>query len=306
METGFQTELESMMLQLAACKLDYTTWTNWWSDNLGEVLATLSRGDELRIKPTFDSAYEWDCLLFSQRGAKRWLEKMGIPYTDSDRYETETQKAEKARKEAQTHALMQEYQNRTAALAQGWADYKEQHGLSETEQLFDINTVLGYTAVDPQGKTKQDDIQKLSLKFLMKKKIAPIATAYGMKWIRPQTFVRERGGVVARIKFQGYFRGGGYDHMLINIFPAYMPSPFDFNYGMVSQDLIYTERYHEMKANWRYIHGSRWSRRNVKNHELEESLQFDRIARFLAQDLLPAFDQVPSLVFFCTGTHRLG
>ena len=62
---------------------------------------------------------------------------------------------------------------------------------------------------------------KLRLKENLQAKIAPVAKAYGMKKAGPKTFVREKNGLVSRIQFIGYFRGGGYEAMICYLCPIY-------------------------------------------------------------------------------------
>ena len=42
-----------------------------------------------------------------------------------------------------------------------------------------------------------------------------------MKKAGPQTFIREKNGLVSRIQFIGYFRGGGYEAMSYYLCPIY-------------------------------------------------------------------------------------
>ena len=71
-----------------------------------------------------------------------------------------------------------------------------------------------------QWKECKDEL-KLRLKENLQAKIAPVAKAYGMKKAGPKTFVREKNGLVARIQFIGYFRGGGYEAMTFYLCPIY-------------------------------------------------------------------------------------
>lgn len=88
------------------------------------------------------------------------------------------------------------------------------------------------------GKECREEL-KLRLTENLQSKIAPATKAYGMKKAGPQTFVQEKNGLVSRIQFFGYFRGGGYEAMSGYLCPIYA-----IQYGTVAVDAAMVESIH--------------------------------------------------------------
>jgi hypothetical protein len=88
---------------------------------------------------------------------------------------------------------------------------------------------------------------KLRLKENLQEKIASAAKTYGMKKAGPKTFVREKNGMVSRIQFIGYFRGGGYEAMSCYLCPIYA-----IEYGILGLPghICQGENFQRMQGDW--------------------------------------------------------
>lgn len=298
---SFISEMNNMFIRLAECKLDVSTWEQWWNTHLNELKASLSPGDMLRIKLPVNKSINYYTMYQSQMGAKRYLEKYNIPYTDSDLY------AELARNEQEDYErkIIQEDLKKIEPAHENWEKYKMQHGIQKYDfnEVFDINQVMGFCKeITPDQYRTPMERMKLSLKIQMDAKIAPLAKAYKMKRKSQNMFVREQNGIVTRIRFIGYFRGGGYENMITDIIPLYMPySETMTNYCTIPFDRIYTERHDEVfeHENWSCIQFVRHNEAPTNEDTVKESKQFDRIVSYLALDILPEYEQITSLeVFF--------
>lgn len=224
---GFQDEMKQMFLRVAAGEIEPEEWETWWNSNRVKLEETLNQGDRGRIMPALWSAnYYW--MTKTQGGVAYYFHAQGRPVKTSGYYE------EKAREEEirERQRAMEAYHRKTAPVRRLWEEYLEKH---PTESIsFDWKNLLGTPPGQKPAKvfgyknartTEQwkecGEELKLRLKENLQAKIAPLAKAYGMKKAGPKTFVREKNGLVSRIQFIGYFRGGGYEAMICYLCPIY-------------------------------------------------------------------------------------
>ena len=224
---GFQDEMKQMFLRIAAGDVEPEEWETWWNSNRLKLEETLTRGDRGRIMPALWSAnYYW--MTKTQGGVAYYFHTQGRPVKTSGYY------AEKAQEEENRdrQKAMEAYHRKTASVRRSWEEYLEKH---PTESIsFDWKSLLGTPPGQKPAKafsykkartTEQwkecGEELKLRLKENLQAKIAPVAKAYGMKKAGPKTFVREKNGLVSRIQFIGYFRGGGYEAIICYLCPIY-------------------------------------------------------------------------------------
>ena len=127
---------------------------------------------------------------------------------------------------------MEGYHKNIVFVKQKWEAYLQDHPTDTI--VFDWKSLLGTSVGQKPAKdfpyknartTEQwkecGEELKLRLKENLQAKIAPVTKAYNMKKAGPKTFVREKNGLVTRIQFIGYFRGGGYEAMSCYLCPLY-------------------------------------------------------------------------------------
>ena len=302
---NFQDEMKQMFLRVAAGEVEPGEWKSWWSANRSKLEAALSRGDVGRMMPSMWSAnYYW--MTKTQSGVAYYFYNLGRPVKVSGYYEEKTREDERRER----REVMERYDRAIAPAKQRWEGYLEKHPTEPVD--FDWKRLLG----TPPGqkpaksflyKTARTEEQwkecgeelKLRLKENMQAKIAPAAKAYGMKKAGPKTFVRERNGLVSRIQFIGYFRGGGYEEMYCYCCPVYaIPYGILGVPGHISQG----ERFQRMKKDWGVIqYGT-----VAVDAALVESIngKFDDILAYLADGLLPEWQKLDSLETYFAEERR--
>ena len=112
----------------------------------------------------------------------------------------------------------------------------------------------------------------------------------GMKKSGPKTFVREKNGLVFRIRFIGYFRGGGYEEMSCYFCPIYA-----IQYGILGLPghICQGENFQRMQKDWGVI---QYGMESVDAAMVERiNRKFDDILIFLADGVLPEWQKMDSL-----------
>ena len=222
---GFQDEMKQMFLHVAAGDVEPEEWETWWNSNSFKLEEALNRGDRGRMMPALWSAnYYW--MAKTQSGVAYYFHAQGRPVKTAGYYEEKAKEEEiRSRQKA-----METYHRDTAFVRRLWEEYLERHPAESV--VFDWKSLLGTppgqkpakafsykkARTAEQWKECKDEL-KLRLKENLQAKIAPAAKAYGMKKAGPKTFVREKNGLVFRIQFIGYFRGGGYEAMFCYFWP---------------------------------------------------------------------------------------
>ena len=131
---------------------------------------------------------------------------------------------------------------------------------------------------------------KSRLKENLQAKIAPVTKAYGMKKAGSKTFVREKNGLITRIQFIGYFRGGGYEAMSYYLCPIYA-----IQYGIsgLPGHICQGENFQRMRKDWGVI---QYGSEAVDTAMVERiNRKFDDILIFLADGVLPEWQRIDSL-----------
>lgn len=294
MEYGpLQRELEQMLLRILAGQVEPEEWETWWKSRRGQLWRVLNYGDRERIIPAGWRA-DYDSMVKTQRGAAYYFYSRGRPMKSSDYYEAQAlEETRRLRQDA-----MQAFYKETARERARWKAYLEEHPAKAVD--FDWRSLLGVPPMqrpsrvfsykeartEEQWRECREELQ-LRLKENLQAKIAPLAKEYGMKKSGPKTFVRERNGLVARVKFIGYFRGGGYEDLEYYLCPLYALGRGPLNLpGEVGSG----ELYQAMKRNWRVI------QYGTEAVDLQEvSREFDAILTFLADGVFPEWQKIDSL-----------
>ncbi len=293
---NFQDEMKKVFLQVAAGVIEPAEWEQWWNRNKDKLEAVLTRGDQMRIMPAmWSTGYYW--MKKTQSGVAYYFHTQGRPVKVSDYYEKKVQEEEiRNRRRA-----LEDFDRSTASVRQRWEQYLAGHPLETVD--FDWKRLLGtppaqkppqtfpykHTRDSEQVKEALGEL-KLRLKENMQAKIGPLAKAYGMKKAGPQTFVRERNGLAACIKFIGYFRGGGYEAMHCYLCPVYALVTGILGLpGQISNG----EFFRRMDKGWDVIE---YGLEAVDAAKVEGiNRKFDDILTFLAEGVLPEWQKIDSL-----------
>ena len=296
MKLSFQDEMKQMFLRVAAGETEPKEWETWWNSNLFKLAEMLTPGDLRRMMPAYwRPNYDW--MAKTQDAVAYYFHAQGRPVKTSGYYE------EKAREEEirDRQNIMEAYHRKTAFARKPWEEYLEKH---PTEAVsFDWKGLLGtppdqtpakvfnstnaYT--EEQWKECGAEL-KLRLKENLQAKIAPITKAYGMKKAGPKTFVRERNGLVWRIQFIGYFRGGGYEAMSCYLCPLYaIPHGILGLPGHISQGA----HFQKMQSGWGVIQYGTTAVNAAAVASINE--KFDDILTYLADGILPEWQKIDSL-----------
>ena len=298
---SFQDEMKQMFLQVAAGKVEPQEWEKWWDSNKEKLEKTLTRGDRMRIMPTqWRADYAW--MTKTQSGVAYYFHAQGRPVKTSPSYE------EKARQEEarRIQRALEQYHMDTAPARRKWEEYLAKRPADPSLlpwKNFHWKSLLGTPPGQEPAKafdyqkartTEQWKACKEELKFRLKEnlqaKIAPAAKAYGMKKAGSQTFVREKNGLVSRIQFIGYFRGGGYEAISCYLCPIYA---LEYGSPGLPGHVSQGESFQKMQEDWNVIEyageavdAARVARINSK---------FDDILTYLAGDVLPEWQKIDSL-----------
>ncbi len=293
---SFQDEMKQMFLRVAAGEVEPEEWAKWWNSNSLKLDEALNRGDRGRMMPALWSAsYYW--MAKTQRGVAYYFHAQGRPVKTSGYYEEKAQEEEMRERQKAT----EKYHKNTASARQRWEAYLQNH---PTETIiFDWKSLLGTPAGQKPAKdfsykkartTEQwkecGEELKLRLKENLQAKIAPVAKAYGMKKAGPKTFVREKNGLVSRIQFIGYFRGGGYEAMSCYLCPIYA-----IQYGILGLPghICQGEDFQRMQKDWGVI---QYGTEAVDAATVERiNRKFDDILIYLADGMLPEWQRIDSL-----------
>lgn len=79
-------EVEEQLIKLVKGELLPEEWQTWWEANENQLMAHLSRGMWLKLKP-LKHELRWVPILTSQKGAEKYLLSKGISFTRSDLYQ---------------------------------------------------------------------------------------------------------------------------------------------------------------------------------------------------------------------------
>ena len=206
---------------------------------------------------------------------------------------------------------MERYHRDTAQARQQWEEYLEQHPTDTVD--FEWKSLLGTppgqkaakvfnyknARTEEQWKECGEEL-KIRLKENLQTKIAPVAKAYGMKKAGPKTFIREKNGLVSRIQFIGYFRGGGYEAMSYYLCPIYA-----IERGILGLPghICQGEKFQKMHKGWGVIQYDM----EAVDAAMVESIngKFDDILIFLAEDVLPEWQRIDSLETYFAKERRI-
>ncbi len=293
---GFQDEMKQVFLRVAAGEIEPEEWGKWWNGNKVKLEEILTRGDRGRMMPALWNAnYYW--MAKTQSGVAYYFHAQGRPIKTSNYYE------EKAREEEirDRRKAMETYYRDTASARHPWEEYLERHPAESI--IFDWKSLLGTppgqkpakifgyknARTGEQWKECKDEL-KHRLKENLQAKIAPAAKAYGMKKAGSKTFVREKNGLVSRIQFIGYFRGGGYEAMSCYLCPIYA-----IEYGILGLPghVSQGDYFQNMHKGWGVIeYGT-----EAVDADMVESInrKFDDILVFLADGVLPEWQKIDSM-----------
>lgn len=292
----FQDEMKQIFLRVAAGEVEPKEWEAWWNSNKARLEESLNRGDRERMMPaSWTTSYYW--MAKTQSGVAYYFHAQGRPVKVSNYYEEKMQEEEKR----EIHKAMESYHMDTTFARQRWEAYLEGH---PTDPIaFDWKSLLGTPPGQEPAKdfpykkartTEQwkecGDELKFRLKENLQAKIAPVAKAYGMKKAGPKTFVREKNGLVSRIQFIGYFRGGGYEAMSYYLCPIYA-----IQYGILGLPghICQGENFQRMQKDWGVI---QYGMEAVDSAKVEcINRKFDDILIFLADGVLPEWQRIDSL-----------
>ena len=302
---SFQDEMKQMFLRVAAGEVEPEEWAKWWDVNGLRLEEFLNRGDRMRMMPALWSAnYYW--MAKTQSGVAYYFHAQGRPVKTSGYYE------EKAREEErrERQKAMEKYHKNTASARQRWEAYLQEH---PTDTIaFDWKSLLGTPAGQKPAKdfsykkartTEQwkecGEELKLRLKENLQAKIAPMAKAYGMKKAGPKTFVREKNGLVSRIQFIGYFRGGGYEAIDCYLCPIYA---IQYEILGLPGHICQGENFQRMQADWGVI---QYGMEAVDAAMVERiNRKFDDILIYLADGMLPEWQRIDSLETYFARERR--
>ncbi len=293
---NFQDEMKQMFLRVTAGAVEPEEWERWWNSHKMKLEEILTRGDRVRIMPALWSAsYYW--MAKTQSGVAYYFHAQGRPVKTSGYYEEKRQEEEmRGRQKA-----MEKYHRDTAFARQQWGEYLKKQ---PTELIaFEWKSLLGmppgqktapifnYKSARTTEQWKECSTElKFRLKENLQAKIAPVTKAYGMKKAGPKTFVREKNGLVSRIRFIGYFRGGGYEAMSYYLCPIYA-----IEYGILGLPghICQGDHFQKMHRGWGVIqYGTK-----AVDAAMVESINgtFDDILTFLADGVLPEWQRIGSL-----------
>ena len=302
---NFSDEMKQMLLRVAAGETEPEEWEKWWNSNKAKLEEALTRGDRGRMMPALWCAdYYW--MAKTQRGVAYYFHAQGRPVKTSGYYE------EKAKEEEirNRQKAMEAYHRDTAFARQIWEEYLERHPAESV--TFDWKSLLGTppgqkpaiafgyknARTTEQWKECKDEL-KLRLKENLQAKITPVAKAYGMKKAGLKTFVREKNGLVSRIQFIGYFRGGGYEAIICYLCPIYA-----IEYGILGLPghICQGENFQRMCKDWGVI---QYGTEAVDAVMVEcINRKFDDILTFLADGLLPEWQRINSLDIYFAKERR--
>lgn len=293
---NFHDEMKKVFLKVVAGEVEPAEWKSWWDSHSGELEETLDRGDFARIMPAeWSVSYHW--MVKTQSGVAYHFYKQGRPTKTSDNYEKKAQEEEKRMRQA----AMDSFYEQTAPARQQWERYLEGHPTQPVD--FNWKKLLGTPpgqkpaqafpykgARDAEQRKQCIEELHLRLKENVQAKIAPLAKAYGMKKSGPKTFVREKNGLVARVQFVGYFRGGGYETMGCYLCPAYtIPTEILGLPGHICRG----ENFRRMDRNWREI---QYGGEAVDAGRVQAiNQEFDDILTYLAEDIFPEWQKIDSM-----------
>lgn len=294
---GFQDEMKQIFLLVMAGEIEPKEWETWWRSNKRNLEETLTKGDLSRIMPvSWNASYYW--MTKTQSGIAYYFHAQGRPVKSVSRYYEE--KALEAEQRDRQKAI-DKYHLDTAPARQQWEDYLKKHPTESVD--FEWKKLLGTppkqktapifhyknARIPEQWKECGEEL-KLRLKENLQAKIAPVAKAYGMKKAGPKTFVQEKNGLVSRIQFIGYFRGGGYEAISYYHCPIYA-----IQYGILGLPghVCQGEDFQRMRRDWGVVqYGT-----VAVDAAMVESInrKFDDILIFLADDVLPEWQRIDSL-----------
>ena len=302
---SFQDEMRRMFLRVAAGEVEPEEWEKWWNSNRDMLEKNLTRGDQKRIMPALWSAsYYW--MVKTQDGIAYYFHAQGRPVKASGYYEEKRLEEEKREKQK----AMERYHRDIAQARRQWEEYLEKHPTEPVD--FEWKSLLGtppgqkaaevynYKNARTEEQWKECSAElKLRLKENLQAKIAPVAKAYGMKKAGPKTFVREKNGLVSRIQFIGYFRGGGYEAIHYYLCPIYA-----IEHGILGLPghICLGENSQKMHNGWGVIqYGT-----EAVDAAMVDSIngKFDDILVFLAEGVLPEWNRIDSLETYFAKERR--
>lgn len=286
---SFKDEMTKTFLQVIKGEVEPEVWEKWWDVHIGKLQEMLLLGDLERIEPSEHRPLEYKSMVKCQQGIAYYFYRQGKPQKCSDYYEIMAKQQEKQKRQDAMNA----YYDRMKPLREQWEHYLAGHPAAPIAYDWrgTLGTPLGqisFAEGDKHVSYREEMHQRL--KENVSAKIAPLTKAYGMKSAGPKTFVRERNGIVSYVSFTGYFRGGGFESMNCYLGPLYS---IDTRLLNLPAEVYQTDIYLELKSNWRDI---QYDLEGVNTEKI--NFQFDRILTFLAEEVLPRWQQIDSLETF--------
>lgn len=291
-----QNEMQNMFRRVAAGEVEPAEWEQWWNSHRDKLEGILNRGDRERIMPAaWNANHFW--MTKTQSGIAYYFHGQGRPVKISDHYEKKAQEEDlRNRREA-----VKAFHERTAPVRKRWESYLEEHPTEPV--VFDWKSLLGTPPLQkpPQIFTFQkvrDEIQwkqvreelQVRLKENMQAKIVPLAKAYGMKKAGPQTFVKEKNGLVMRLRFAGYFREGGYEAVRYYLCPIYA---IDTGILGLPGHICGGENFQRAGKDWGVV---QYAVEAVDAAMVERiNRKFDDILAFFADEVFPEWQKIDSL-----------
>lgn len=305
MNMNFQKEMQTVFLNVISGEVEPEEWERWWNSHKAEAAKALSQGDQLRIMPASWKP-DYGRMAQTQSGIAHYFYAQGRPVSCSGYYQKKALEEETRR----SKMAMDAFWKQAEPARRRWEQYLKEHPTQAV--TFDWKRLLGmppaqkppqihsYQEARTEEQWKEAGAElKLCLKENMQAKIAPLARAYGMKKAGPQTFVKERNGLVWRLQFIGYFRGGGYETIQYYLCPIYAVDA-----GILGIPAFITngEHFQKMRYDWGVI---QYGTSAVDAARMEKiNRKFDEILEFLADGVFPEWQNIDGLETYFAGERR--
>lgn len=136
---SLETELRDRLICLAECRVDLSTWQEWWTAHAVEVKKIISPGDFSRLNCADSLCGPSTFMLKCQEGAERYLRKMEISFQHADIYKKESDEEYRRYHERLTQKRMAEQMERQEQYKQRQRNVQElladKFAMNELRQL---------------------------------------------------------------------------------------------------------------------------------------------------------------------------